>query len=109
MAGYKNQKEFYDAVNPMRTVGKIKNPCLFINSEDDPLCVLENVTDNMTSIESSDACIVAVTKTGSHLPFYEGLFMRNWAERCTYEFFDVVMKNKSKRVAVDLIKGIVSS
>ena len=78
-------------MNPMRTVQNIKNPCLFINSEDDPLCLIENVYENIHEIEKSEACIVAVTKSGSHLAFYEGFFMKNWAERCTYEFFDVIL------------------
>ena len=50
----------------------------------------------MRYIETSDSCIVAVTKTGSHLVFYEGIFMKNWAERCTYEFFDAVLSKKNE-------------
>jgi predicted alpha/beta-fold hydrolase len=91
MAGYSSADEYYDHCNPMRTVDNIKNPCLFINSEDDPLCVIQNVTESLDSIKRSSHCIVCVTKTGSHLPFYEGLFFNSWATQATYEFFDVVL------------------
>ena len=94
MAGYSSAEEYYKQCNPMQTVDSIKNPCLFINSEDDPLCVIENVKESLDYIYRSKYCIVCVTKTGSHLPFYEGFSFGSWATQATYEFFDVVLKEE---------------
>eukprot|EP00600_Ochromonadales_sp_CCMP1393_P000516 CAMPEP_0174981628 /NCGR_PEP_ID=MMETSP0004_2-20121128/16004_1 /TAXON_ID=420556 /ORGANISM="Ochromonas sp., Strain CCMP1393" /LENGTH=47 /DNA_ID= /DNA_START= /DNA_END= /DNA_ORIENTATION= len=37
---------------------------------------------------------LALTKTGSHLPFYEGLWAEDWAEKVTYEFFDAFLATR---------------
>ena len=58
----------------------------------DPLCVVQNYLDNITEIHSHHNAVASIlTKTGSHLPFYEGLFMRNWAEKVAFEFFDAYL------------------
>ena len=82
----------------MNAVDNISKPCLFINSEDDPLCVMQNMTDNFESIRRSKSCVVCVTKTGSHLPFYEGLFFKNWAEQASFQFFDAVLEETEKQI-----------
>ena len=97
MAGYKSPEDYYANCNPMVSVDEIKNPCLFINAEDDPLCVIENFYENKTFIDKSKHCIVAVTKTGSHLPFFEGFLMENWADRATYEFFDAALEEVASK------------
>ena len=103
MAGYASARDYYNFCNPMNTVHGISKPCLFINSEDDPLCVLENVTENLDSVRKSEHCVVCVTKTGSHLPFYEGIFFKNWAAEASYEFFDAVlsMDEGDDRIPID--------
>ena len=58
----------------------------------DPLCVVKNVTENIDLFDHSPGAILALTKCGSHLPFFD-IFMRNWAEKATYEFFDSTLKN----------------
>ena len=111
MAGYKSPEDYYANCNPMVSVDNIRNPCLFINAEDDPLCVIENFYENKVSVDKSQHCIVAVTKTGSHLPFFEGWLMKNWADRATYEFFDAVleeMASKEKDGNIDRDNKIVT-
>jgi len=58
----------------------------------DPLCTIENVNEQkeyMSSLSSNFS--IVVTKSGSHCPFYEGVVMKNWAEKVTFEFFDSVL------------------
>jgi len=58
----------------------------------DPLCIIENWNEQkeyMGTLSSNFS--VVVTKSGSHCPFYEGIVMKNWAEKLTFEFFDSVL------------------
>ena len=80
----------------MRVVKHIQNPCLFINAEDDPLCVLENVYEGLTlfkEIAGVSGAIIVTTKTGSHCSFLHGMpwTMDAWTERTAGEFFDQVL------------------
>jgi hypothetical protein len=58
----------------------------------DPLCVLQNYHDEVDGLLAQGGCVGSVlTKTGSHIPFYEGLRMGNWAEKVAFEFFDAFL------------------
>jgi hypothetical protein len=97
MAGYNSKEEYYDATNPMRVVKHIRDPALFINSCDDPLCCITNVYDNIHIFDKNGAtgAAVVVTKTGSHCSFYE-IGLSSWSERVTFEFFDAALSVRSK-------------
>lgn len=61
----------------------------------DPLCVVQNYHDEVHRVMAHNCTVGAVlTKTGSHLPFYEGLFMTNWAERVAFEFLDAFLASE---------------
>lgn len=89
-------KDYYDNNNPMRFVQFINQPSLFINSEDDPLCKVENVYEGIplfaNTVHAPPCLAVALTKTGSHCSFYEFSFFPfhcpSWSERVTIEFFE---------------------
>lgn len=92
---YGSAADYYDAHNPMRVTEYIHEPCLFINAEDDPLCVPLNIEQARLHhglLSKNMNAALAVTKTGSHCCFYElgtGLLhTSNWAERASFEFFD---------------------
>lgn len=92
--GFASKEEYYDSCNPMRVVSNIKKPCIFINSEDDPLCVVENAYENLEFVKSSTWVALILTKCGSHLPFYD-VFMSSWAEKLTFEFFESILASTS--------------
>ncbi|KAJ1386764.1 hypothetical protein B484DRAFT_410105, partial [Ochromonadaceae sp. CCMP2298] len=73
MAGYPSTDAYYAAHNPLNYVWHSTIPALFINAENDPLCVLENFTEQRPRMLGGMSCstAVVVTKTGSHCPFYE--------------------------------------
>lgn len=58
----------------------------------DPICVVQNVHENMNGFLRSQGGALALTATGSHCPFYEAGTMSNWAERAAYEFFDAALR-----------------
>eukprot|EP01038_Epipyxis_sp_PR26KG_P004223 gene4223-5999_t len=97
MAGCKSKEDYYLRYNPMNHCKNITKPCLFINAEDDPICVVDNVMENIELFNESNGAMLALTKTGSHCPFYEGFFMNNWAEKAAYEFFDAVLLSHSRQ------------
>lgn len=112
MAGYASKEEYYAAHNPMRVLAGIDKPMLIINSKDgihllytleralnisrcmhvlDPICTYDNVLENAHLFPALRTAILAVTESGSHLPFYQGLALGCWAEEAAYAFFDCVL------------------
>ena len=96
---YTSSDEYYDYHNPMRMVQHIIQPCLFINSEDDPLCNIVNVWESLQIFNKQEAAVgavVVVTKTGSHCSFLQSPLtwdMSSWTEKIMGEFFDGVLKS----------------
>lgn len=94
---YRSAEDYYEAHNPMRVTRFIHEPCLFINSEDDPLCVPLNISQAREQglLRHDMNAALAVTKTGSHCCFFELgtrlLHTSNWAERASFEFFDAIV------------------
>jgi len=88
---YQSAAEYYDYHNPMRMVQHIIQPCLFINSEDDPLCNILNVYESMYCFDcESVAAVCVTTKTGSHCSFLQAnpLDMSCWSEAVMGQFFE---------------------
>jgi len=110
-----------DHHNPMRVVKHIIQPALFLNAEDDPLCVIQNTYENVHLVSGKDtdssyaACgaIVITTKTGSHTSYLENKYLAAllgvtrqrddrlsgyipggacWSERIMGEWFDAVLE-----------------
>jgi len=63
--------------------------------------VVANFEDNKHRMYSCNTPVGSIlTKTGSHLPFYEGLFLHNWAEKVSFQFFDAYLqREKAKQLA----------
>jgi hypothetical protein len=60
--------------------------------------VVENYTEQLHHIHNSGSTVGSIlTKTGSHLTFFDGLFMTNWAERVAFEFFDAYLVVETKK------------
>jgi len=100
ISGYRSKDEFYLKTNPMETVQFIKDPMLVINSENDPICVAENVHENMDIFRSSQGATLVLTKLGSHLPFFELSWnpfrLESWAERLSFEYIEQVEQHRSE-------------
>ena len=75
--------------NPLHGAHRCRTPLLCISADDDPLCVRANVEEAKSSslVDPETRTIVAETRRGSHLAFFEGLGARSrWAERAAFEF-----------------------
>lgn len=100
---YSSSQDYYDAHNPMRVTDFIREPCLFINAEDDPLCVKENIFESQENglMKNDMNGAIALTKTGSHCSFYElgslPFQSSNWAERVCFEFFDAFLASNEHK------------
>ena len=81
--------------DPLRYVQRSRTPLLCISAEDDPLCVAANVADAKAGglLGAKTMTILAQTKRGSHLGFYEGFgARRRWAERAAFEFLNKALE-----------------
>jgi predicted alpha/beta-fold hydrolase len=65
-------------------------PLLAINALDDPVCVAGNIEPEL--FEVNPHLILATTKYGSHLAFYEGATAVPWVDTAVVQFFDSVLK-----------------
>jgi predicted alpha/beta-fold hydrolase len=83
--------------NPLHGAHRCRTPLLCISADDDPLCVRANVEEAKSSglIGPAMRTIVAETRRGSHLAFFEGLGARSrWAERAAFEFLHAALACK---------------
>ena len=55
------------------------------------MCVVKNVEDRFADFERSSSSILALSKTGTHLAFYEGLSCRSWAQIASFQFLDAIL------------------
>lgn len=96
---YSSAADYYVDHNPMRVTQFIYEPCLFLNAEDDPLCVRENITAATAQglLRDDMNAALVLTKTGSHCCFFEfgtwPVHTKNWAERVCFEFFDAALSS----------------
>lgn len=108
-AGYASKDEFYRQTNPMATIQYVRDPTLIINAENDPICVLENVLENMHLFEVNEGATLLLSKMGSHLPFYEFSFnplrFDSWAERVAYEYIEAVEGHRRQEAASRRLGG----
>lgn len=90
VAGYKDKKAYYKNSNPVLVAKKIRTPLLILNAADDPICVNQNVLENLHWLESLPDTIHVHTKRGSHIAYFEGWNARSWSNRVVTEYFQAV-------------------
>lgn len=101
-AGYSSRDEYYDNTNPMRVAHEIVDPCLFVNSLDDPICPIENLYEHLDMFDRPNCIAVAETATGSHCPFtplsWNPFTTKAMTEDVMVEFFTAILKDKGVSV-----------
>jgi len=86
-AGCESVEEYFAQNNPMEWVGKVARPTFIVNSEDDMVCLAENIREDI--VGSLPGAILLRTPRGSHIAFNEGLFgTGNYLSRVTMDFLD---------------------
>jgi len=90
-AGFDTVEDYYAESNPMEWVDKIMRPVLIVNSEDDIVCLAENIREDI--VGSHPGALLLRTKKGSHISFNEGIFGTGcYLSRITMEFLDAARK-----------------
>ena len=93
MAGYPSREEYLEDMDPTHRLASITVPTLFLNAASDPLATIELVQTTAQRFMTLEHCAMAITKTGSHCPFYEGLFLgRSWADDATIDFINAALR-----------------
>lgn len=87
LAGYESYAAYVEASNPMRVFSTITTPLMILNSEDDPVCRIENVEPYRAAMAQMPNVILVTTAQGSHCAHYEGWSAKSWAGRLMGEYF----------------------
>jgi predicted alpha/beta-fold hydrolase len=90
LAGYDSLAAYTAASNPMRVFSGITVPVMILNSEDDPVCRIENIEPYRQAMAAMPNVILVTTAQGSHCAHYEGWSPRSWAARLMGEYFQAV-------------------
>jgi len=86
-AGYDSIEEYFLANNPMEFVDDIVRPLLVVNSEDDMVCLPENIREDL--FQSLGGGLLLRTRKGAHIAFNEGIFGTGcYLSRVTMDFLD---------------------
>jgi predicted alpha/beta-fold hydrolase len=90
LAGYGSYADYAQASNPMRVFEAIRTPLMILNSEDDPVCRIDNVAPWLDAMRQMPGVILVTTAEGSHCAHYEGWSARSWSGRLMGNYFRVM-------------------
>ena len=94
-AGYDTLEDYFKDNNPMEFVDGIVRPLLVVNSEDDMVCLPENIREDL--FQSLGGGLLLRTKKGAHIAFNEGIFgTGNYLSRVTMDFLDTARELEKK-------------
>lgn len=100
LAGHGSYADYERASNPMRVFHDIRTPLMILNSEDDPVCHIGNVSPYLEPMRGMPDVILVTTAEGSHCAHYEGWSARSWSARLMGHYFRVVQDSTPAAVAV---------
>ncbi len=88
MAGFADYASYNQSTNPIYVFENVAVPLLVLNSEDDPVCHIDNFQPYQDVVRRMNTVAVVTTKKGSHCGFYEGIKeTHSWASRLAADFF----------------------
>ncbi|KAK3275563.1 hypothetical protein CYMTET_16314 [Cymbomonas tetramitiformis] len=97
LEGFDSVEEYVDNTNPVGVASHIKTPMLALNAKDDPVCVHQNVEDNVHLFDGSDHHrMLVLTERGSHCCYFEGMFVPKempWCWPVVFEYFEAVLES----------------
>lgn len=87
LAGFSDYESYTKATNPIYVFENVKIPLMILNSEDDPVCHIQNLEPYKDVIRAMPNIVVVTTKKGSHCGFYQGLMQtESWATRLMSDY-----------------------
>lgn len=91
LAGFSSAAEYHYCTNPMVVARGVRVPILVLNAADDPVCVVENVRENVSFVDTVAESIIVLTARGSHCAFFERVLRpASWADRVIGEYLAAV-------------------
>ena len=75
---------------------------LVLNAEDDPVCVWQNVVDNLHIFDGPHDRLLVSTSHGSHCAHLEGMLWPaklGWHERLALEYLQTVLAIRAEQAA----------
>lgn len=87
LAGHDDRTAYSKASNPMHVFEGISKPLMILNSEDDPVCKIENAWPHLELIKRKTNMVLVTTARGSHCAHYEGWSAKSWASRLMANYF----------------------
>lgn len=95
-AGSASAEQYFLDNNPMEWVEKVARPTLIVNSEDDMVCLQENIREDI--VGRLPGALLLRTKRGSHIAYNEGIFgTGNYLSRVTMDFLDAARQVGSEQ------------
>lgn len=95
LAGYESYDDYAQASNPMRVFRTIQTPLMILNSEDDPVCRIDNVAPWLEAMRQMPEVILVTTAEGSHCAHYEGWSARSWSARLMGNYFQIMQRGST--------------
>lgn len=93
--GFENPEEYYDSVSCKHFLDGITIPTLSLSTLDDPVITKDCIPYD--SFQKNPNLLLAVTRTGGHVGWYEGLHTpQRWYPKPTMEFLDHVLTQTAK-------------
>ena len=95
-AGFATLQDFMDASNPMKVFREIRVPLLILNSEDDPVCHIDNAWEYEQQIRAMPNMLLAVTRRGSHCAYFSGPLAHPWGHQLAADYFRASYESAQK-------------
>lgn len=95
LAGYSDNLAYSKACNPMHVFEGINKPLMILNSEDDPVCKIENAYPHLELIKRKTNMVLVTTARGSHCAHYEGWTAKSWAARLMANYFLTIARQSA--------------
>ncbi|KAJ2637411.1 hypothetical protein GGF40_002379 [Coemansia sp. RSA 1286] len=82
--GFGSARDLNTSGSCVRYLSKIKTPMLFINALDDPMCYRHTIP--FAEIEANPYLVLACTRYGGHLAYFEGAGLSPWLPKQISQF-----------------------
>lgn len=87
--GFKSVDEYNKIASASSYMKNIKVPMLCLFAQDDPIIPIDSLEGS--GFEENENVVVAITKSGGHVGFFKGIFLKRWIHEPIIEFIRDVL------------------
>ncbi|KAJ2766120.1 hypothetical protein IWQ56_003838, partial [Coemansia nantahalensis] len=88
--GFATARELHQNGNCASDLQNVQIPMLFVNAADDPMCCKQTVP--FSEIEANPHLVLALTRFGGHLAYFEGSRLTPWLPRQLVQFIAAMLE-----------------